>query len=123
MRIKWDRNRIVKEITSEVGRLNREIRKYGGREVNEMATKKAAKKGKATGGGQRTGVCARGYELIRKGMTNQQVLAALQKSFPTSNIKIGGVGWLRNKLRETEKGIKTNRELIAGKTTGKKKAA
>jgi len=72
---------------------------------------------------ERTGVCARGYELIRKGMTNQQVLAALQKSFPTSAMKIGGVGWLRNKLRETEKGIKTNRELTAGKTTGKKKAA
>ncbi len=87
-----------------------------------MATKKTAKK-KAVGR-ERTGVCARGYELIRKGMTNQAVLAALQKSFPTSSIKIGGVGWLRNKLRETEKGIKTNRELTDAKSgKGKKKAA
>jgi len=70
---------------------------------------------------ERTGVCARGYELIRQGKTNQQVLAELQKKFPSSNIKIGGVGWLRNKLRETEKGIKTNRELTAVKA--KKKAA
>ncbi len=81
-----------------------------------MAAKKKAKAAR-----ERTGVCAKGYELIRKGWTNQTVLAALQKAFPTSNIKIGGVGWLRNKLRETEKGIKTNRELVAGKT--KKKAA
>ncbi len=84
-----------------------------------MAAKKAAKKKAATR--ERTGVCAKGYELIRKGMTNEQVLAALQKQFPTSAIKMGGVGWLRNKLRETEKGIKMNRELTAGKK--KKKAA
>lgn len=84
-----------------------------------MATKKKATKASR----ERTGVCAKGYELIRKGMTNQQVLAALQKSFPTSSIKIGGVGWLRNKLRETEKGIKTNRELTDAKGKGKKKAA
>lgn len=82
-----------------------------------MAAKKKAK----TAARERTGVCARGYELIRQGKTNQQVLAELQKKFPTSNIKIGGVGWLRNKLRETEKGIKTNRELTAVKS--KKKAA
>lgn len=81
----------------------------------KTAKKKAAAR-------ERTGVCARGYELIRQGKTNQQVLAELQKKFPTSNIKIGGVGWLRNKLRETEKGIKTNRELTAAKA-GKKKAA
>ena len=86
-----------------------------------MATKAKAKK-KAVGRA-RTGVCERGYELIRKGMTNQAVLAALQKSFPTSNIKIGGVGWLRNKLRATEKGIKTNRELTAASAKPKKKAA
>jgi hypothetical protein len=78
-----------------------------------------AKAKKKTAARERTGVCARGYELIRQGKTNQQVLAELHKKFPTSNIKIGGVGWLRNKLRETEKGIKTNREL----TAGKKKAA
>lgn len=80
-----------------------------------MAAKKKAKTAR-----ERTGVCARGFELIRAGKTNQQVLTELQRKFPTSAIKIGGVGWLRNKLRETEKGIKTNRELTAGKT---KKAA
>lgn len=83
-----------------------------------MATKKTARPTKV-----RTGVCARGYELIRQGKTNQQVLAELQKKFPASNLKIGGVGWLRNKLRETEKGIKTNRELTFVKTGKKKKAA
>lgn len=79
-----------------------------------MAAKKKAKAAR-----ERSGVCARGYELIRQGKTNQQVLAELQKKFPQSAIKIGGVGWLRNKLRATEKGIRTNREL----TAGKKKAA
>lgn len=88
------------------------------------ATKTKAKgKKKAAGGRERTGVCAKGYELIKQGKTNQQVLDVLQRTFPTSNIKIGGVGWLRNKLRDDGvKGIKTNRELTAGKVT-KKKAA
>jgi hypothetical protein len=71
----------------------------------------------------RTGVCDAGYELIRQGKTNQEVLATLQKKFPTSAIKIGGVGWLRNKLRETEKGIKTNREIVELREKGRKKAA
>ena len=82
-----------------------------------MAAKKKAK------GRERTGVCDAGYELIRQGKTNQQVLAILQKKFPTSAIKIGGVGWLRNKLRETEKGIKTNREIVAASAKKGKKAA
>jgi len=83
----------------------------------------AVKKKKATAR-VRTGVCAKGYELIRKGMTNQQVLAALQKQFPLSRLQMGGVGWLRNKLRKTEKGIKTNRELTAAAAAkGRKKAA
>lgn len=83
----------------------------------------AAKAKKKTTARERTGVCARGYELIRAGKTNQQVLAELQRRFPSSAIKIGGVGWLRNKLRETEKGIKTNRELTNGAKSNKKKAA
>lgn len=85
-----------------------------------MAKAKVAKKKAAA---TRSGVCARGYELIRQGKTNQQVLAELQRKFPQSNIKIGGVGWLRNKLRTTEKGIKTNRELTAAAAKPKKKAA
>lgn len=88
-----------------------------------MAKAKAKKK---TAARERTGVCARGYELIRQGKTNEQVLAELQRKFPTSNIKMGGVSWLRNKLRHTEKGIKMNRELTAeksSKTKTTKKAA
>jgi len=85
-----------------------------------MAAKKKAKT--KSGGRQRTGVCEAGYKLIRAGKTNEQVLNELHRRFPTSEIKIGGVGWLRNKLRSTEKGIKMNRELTANKK-GKKKAA
>lgn len=68
------------------------------------------------------GVCERGRDLIRQGKTNQQVLVVLEKEFPQSNIKIGGVGWLRNKLREAGEKVKTNRELAEARAP-KKKAA
>lgn len=84
----------------------------------------ATKAKKKAAGRERTGVCAYGYDLIRKGKTNQEVLAELKKKFPKSNIKIGGVGWLRNKLRDDGEKIKTNRELTqAAASKGKKKAA
>lgn len=72
-----------------------------------------ARKAKAAHG---TGVCQLGYKLIREGKTNEQVLAAIHKKFPESQLKIGGVGWLRNKLRKDGEKIRTNGEL-------KKKAA
>lgn len=71
-----------------------------------MAKAKTEKKAKA-------GVCQFGYTLIRQGKTNAQVLAAIQKKFPESQLKIGGVGWMRNKLRKDGEKIKTNLELKA----------
>lgn len=71
-----------------------------------------ARKPKAPHG---TGVCALGYKMIREGKTNQQVLAAIQKKFPESKLQLGGVGWMRNKLRKDGEKIKTNNELKAKK--------
>lgn len=68
-----------------------------------MANKKVARK---------PGVCAFVRDLIRAGKTNVQCLAAAQKKFPESNIKMGGIGWLRADLiKRKEKGIKTNAEV------------
>ncbi len=79
--------------------------------AKEVKKKKTATtKAKAAHG---TGVCGFGYELIRAGKTNEQVLAAVQKKFPESNLKMGGVGWLRNKLRKDGEKILTNGELKA----------
>lgn len=71
-----------------------------------------ARKAKAPHG---TGVCQFGYKLIRDGKTNQQVLAAIQKKFPESQLQLGGVGWLRNKLRRDGEKVKTNSEIKAKK--------
>ncbi len=79
-----------------------------------MAAKKTDKK---------PGVINFAYDLIRQGKTNQFVLAAIQKKFPESNLKIGGVGWCRNKLRENGEKIKTNRELTEATKKPAKKAA
>ena len=61
----------------------------------------------------RTGVCAFVRDMIRAGKSNQQCLAALQKKFPKSNLKIGGVGWLRADLIKRKEKIKTNAEINA----------
>lgn len=74
-----------------------------------MAAKKTAKKKAAKK--VATGVCAAGYEMIRRGWTNQRVLEEIRKKFPESRLDIGGVGWLRNKLRRDGEKIKMNREL------------
>ena len=76
-----------------------------------MAKKKKAVKKAA----HNTGVCAYGRELIRAGKTNAQVLAAIQKKFPTSQLKIGGVGWIRNDLRKQGEKVKTNAEAVGKK--------
>ena len=60
-----------------------------------------------------TGVCAYGRDLIRAGKTNAQVLAAIHKKFPASQLKIGGVGWIRRDLQKRGEKIKTNAEVIA----------
>lgn len=84
---------------------------------------KAAKKAKVKKAAHGTGVCELGRTMIRDGKTNEQVLAAIQKKFPDSNLKIGGVGWLRNDLRKKGEKILTNIELKARMARPAKKAA
>lgn len=78
-----------------------------------MATKKKAKAAHGSG------VCELGRKMLRERKTNAQILAAIHKQFPESNLKIGGVGWLRNDLRKKEKGIPTNGELNKPKAAAK----
>lgn len=66
-----------------------------------------------------SGVCELGYKMIRDGKDNATVLAAIQKKFPDSRCGIGGVGWMRNKLRKAGEKIKTNLELKAAPKTKK----
>lgn len=81
---------------------------------------KAKKVEKAAHG---TGVCELGRKLLREGKTNEQILAAIQKKFPSSALKIGGVGWLRNDLRKKGEKILTNGEIKARMAKPAKKAA
>lgn len=74
-----------------------------------MATTKKTAKKAAHG----TGVTQFCFKLIREGKTNEKVLDAVHKKFPQSALKIGGVGWCRNKLRKDGEKIKTNGELKA----------
>lgn len=78
-------------------------------------------KAKAKKAAHGSGVCQLGYKLIRDGKTNDQVLTAIQKKFPESRLQIGGVGWMRNKLRKDGEKIPTNLELKA-RRNGKKAA-
>ncbi len=73
-----------------------------------MKAKKEA--GKAAHG---TGVVQFCFKLIRDGKSNDYVLAAVHKKFPTSKLKIGGVGWCRNKLRQMGEKIPHQRDLTA----------
>ncbi len=73
------------------------------KEVITMANKKKV--------ARKPGVCAFVRDLIRAGKTNAQCLAAAQKKFPESNIKIGSVGWLRADLIKRKEKVKTNAEV------------
>lgn len=75
----------------------------------------AAKKKAVAKAPHGTGVCALGFKLIREGKINEEVLVAIQKKFPESKLKLGGVGWLRNKLRQDGEKISTNIELKAAR--------
>ena len=63
-------------------------------------------------------------EMIMKGATNEDVLAAVQKQFPDNNTGMASINWYRNQLRQ-EHGdtVKTSREMKASQKPAKEPKA
>lgn len=54
-------------------------------------------------------------ELIAEGKTNEEVLAAVLKKFPTASTKIASIAWYRNDMiKKGEKGVKHQSEVKEG---------
>jgi peptidoglycan hydrolase CwlO-like protein len=52
-------------------------------------------------------------QLIRDGLGNKEVLAAIKEAFPESKTTMSSVNWYRNHLRGLGEDVKTARELSA----------
>ena len=63
-------------------------------------------------------------EMIMKGATNDEVLAAVQKQFPDGKTGMASINWYRNQLRQ-EHGddVKTSREMKASQKPAKEPKA
>lgn len=48
---------------------------------------------------------------IRAGKSNDEALAVAKAEFPDAKTTLASVNWYRNKLRSTDKTIKTSRDL------------
>ncbi len=82
--------------------------------------KKIAKNVKVNHG---SGIGAYARELLRKGKTNQEVLAAVKTKFPDSACSMSNVNWYRNKLRVEGEKVPMARDITkAAKKTAKKAA-
>lgn len=61
---------------------------------------KAASGAKPAGPLPTTGIGGFCYDLLRKGKSNEQILAAVHKQFPGATTKMASIMWYRNKLRQ-----------------------
>jgi chemotaxis protein histidine kinase CheA len=64
----------------------------------KAAKKVAAKKAEPSAGGRGQGIGAFCKDLILKGKSNEEVLVAVKKQFPTACTSAASVAWYRNKL-------------------------
>lgn len=76
-------------------------------------TKTAAKaaKPKAEVKEPRRGVGTAAREAIAAGKTNEEVLAAVKREFPTAKASLASINWYRNKMRSDGEKVPTAREL------------
>lgn len=56
-------------------------------------------------------------ELIRKGLTNQEVLAKIREKFPHGATSPESIAWYRSKMRREGEEIPTDREAKARRAT------
>lgn len=50
-------------------------------------------------------------KALRDGLSNEEVLQAVKKTFPDSNTSMASINWYRNKLRSEGEDVKTSRAI------------